>query len=130
MGHDPHGACAPAGRDVAPGERARLQDDRTLVPDAVEELLRLTSPVQGLARTTTRDARVGNAVIPAGRKVLLGYAMYARMVGYRYLALDYEDPAVTIDPHIVAMFSSPYRRVALFTSFDGSARCGAPRAWT
>lgn len=35
-------------------------------------------------------------------KVLLGYAMYARMVGYRYLALDYEDPAVTIDPRIVA----------------------------
>src|SRR5690606_15742674 len=27
-------------------------------------------------------------------KVLLGYASYARMVGYRYFALDYEDPAV------------------------------------
>lgn len=35
-------------------------------------------------------------------KVLLGYAMYARMVGYRYLALDYEDPSITIDPRIVA----------------------------
>lgn len=34
-------------------------------------------------------------------KVLLGYATYARMVGYRYLALDYEDPAIPIDPRIV-----------------------------
>lgn len=35
-------------------------------------------------------------------KVLLGYAAYARMVGYRYLALDYEDPNTPIDPKIVA----------------------------
>lgn len=35
-------------------------------------------------------------------KVLLGYAAYARMVGYRYLALDYEDPKTPIDPKIVA----------------------------
>jgi cytochrome P450 len=30
--------------------------------------------VQNLARTTTRDVRVGDATIPAGRNVLLGYA--------------------------------------------------------
>lgn len=35
-------------------------------------------------------------------KVLLGYAAYARMVGYRYIALDFEDPATPIDPKIVA----------------------------
>lgn len=44
------------------------------VADAVEELLRLTSPVQGLARTTTRDVRLHDVTIPAGRKVLLSYA--------------------------------------------------------
>jgi cytochrome P450 len=43
------------------------------VPDAVEELLRLTSPVQGLARTTTRDVELHGRVIPAGRRVLLLY---------------------------------------------------------
>src|SRR6185369_7565623 len=32
--------------------RAALLDDPTLVPNAVEEILRLTSPVQNLARTT------------------------------------------------------------------------------
>jgi len=54
-----------------PDERARLREDRALVPDAVEELLRLTSPVQGLARTTTVDVTLHDRTIPAGRKVLL-----------------------------------------------------------
>lgn len=43
------------------------------VPATVEELLRLTSPVQGLARTTTRDVVLDGATIPCGRKVLLVY---------------------------------------------------------
>ncbi|MGH9136250.1 MAG: cytochrome P450 [Acidimicrobiales bacterium] len=45
-----------------------------LIPDAVEELLRLTCPVQGLARTTTTDVELDGASIPAGRKVMLLYA--------------------------------------------------------
>lgn len=44
-----------------------------LIPDAVEEFLRLTSPVQGLARTTTREVTIDGRTIPAGRKVLLLY---------------------------------------------------------
>ena len=54
-------------------ERRRLLDNPGLLPNAVEELLRLTSPVQGLARTTTRDVEVGGTSIPVGDKVLLGY---------------------------------------------------------
>ena len=54
-------------------ERRRLLEDPGLLPGAVEEFLRLTSPVQGLARTATRDVDVGGTVIPAGDKVLLGY---------------------------------------------------------
>jgi cytochrome P450 len=57
-----------------PDQRARLVDDPGSIPDAVEELLRLTSPVQGLARTATRDVEVEGRTIPAGRKVLLLYA--------------------------------------------------------
>ena len=56
-----------------PRQLAELAADPGLVPDAVEELLRLTSPVQGLARTTTRDVALHGTVIPAGRKVLLLY---------------------------------------------------------
>ena len=62
-----------------PEQRRRLVDDPALIPDAVDELLRLTSPVQGLARTTTRtvtytDTPDGPVTVPHGRKVLLCYA--------------------------------------------------------
>jgi cytochrome P450 len=56
-----------------PDQRALLVEDPALVPDAVEEFLRLTSPVQGLARTTTRDVELHGTTVPAGRKVLLLY---------------------------------------------------------
>lgn len=57
-----------------PRERATLLGDPSLVSDAVEELLRLTSPVQGLARTTTTDVELHDTKVPAGRKVMLLYA--------------------------------------------------------
>ena len=56
-----------------PDQRRLLVDAPGRIPDAVEELLRMTSPVQGLARTTTRDVTVGETTIPAGRRVLLLY---------------------------------------------------------
>ncbi|GFG54703.1 cytochrome P450 [Mycolicibacterium agri] len=56
-----------------PDQKRLLVNHPDLIPDAVDEFLRLTSPVQGLARTTTRDVRIGNTTIPAGRKVLLLY---------------------------------------------------------
>lgn len=55
-------------------QRALLLQDAKRIPNAVEELLRLTSPVQNLARTATRDVHVRGVTIPAGRKVLLCYA--------------------------------------------------------
>lgn len=55
-------------------QRALLLDDPGRIPDAVDELLRLTSPVQGLARTATRDVTLHGTTIPADRKVLLLYA--------------------------------------------------------
>jgi len=57
-----------------PDQRARLLDDPTLIPGAVEELLRLTSPVQGLSRTTTRPVELYGTELPAGAKVHLLYA--------------------------------------------------------
>jgi cytochrome P450 len=56
-----------------PDQRRLLVDSPELLPGAVDELLRLTTPVQGLARTTTRDVEVRDRVIPEGRKVLLLY---------------------------------------------------------
>jgi cytochrome P450 len=56
-----------------PDQRRILVDNPELIPDAVDELLRLTSPVQGLARTATRDVTIHGTTVPAGRKVLLLY---------------------------------------------------------
>jgi cytochrome P450 len=56
-----------------PDERRRLQEDVRLIPRAVEELLRFTSPVQGLTRTTVRSVEIGGAQIPSGAKVHLLY---------------------------------------------------------
>ncbi len=61
-------------------QRRLLLDDPGLLPGAVDELLRLTAPVQNLARTTTRPVLIeapdlGDPVeIPEGTKVLLVYA--------------------------------------------------------
>lgn len=57
-----------------PDQRRRLLDDPDLVIRGVEELLRMTSPVQGLSRTATTDVEVHGTVIPAGTKVHLLYA--------------------------------------------------------
>lgn len=54
-------------------QRRLLLDDPALIPGSVEELLRLTSPVQNLARTTTADVRLHGTTIPAGDKVMLLY---------------------------------------------------------
>lgn len=54
-------------------QRRRLGADPSLVAGAVEELLRLTSPVQGLCRVATHDVEVDGTTIPAGDRVLLCY---------------------------------------------------------
>ncbi|MCB1248014.1 MAG: cytochrome P450 [Acidimicrobiales bacterium] len=56
-----------------PDQRRALRDDPSLIDGALEELLRLTSPVQGLSRAVTRDVEVRGTTIPAGSRVHLLY---------------------------------------------------------
>lgn len=56
-----------------PDQRRELAEDSGLITAAVEEFLRLTSPVQGLCRTVTSDVTIDDTTIPAGRKALLLY---------------------------------------------------------
>jgi cytochrome P450 len=56
-----------------PALRRRLIEQPGIWPRALEELLRYESPVQGLARTTTREVTVADVTIPAGDQVLLLY---------------------------------------------------------
>lgn len=71
-----------------PGERAWLAEDPAgRVPNAVEELLRLTSPVQGTGRVTTAPLSVGGVTLPAGLYLGLSLAGAGR------------DPRVYAEPH-------------------------------
>jgi cytochrome P450 len=54
-----------------PGEMARLRADPSLLPGAVEELLRFANPLNhATERLTLEDLPVGDVVIPAGEWVL------------------------------------------------------------
>jgi cytochrome P450 len=54
-----------------PAQRAELAADASLIPNAVEELLRFESPSPVQGRWTTTDVELHGQVIPADSKVLL-----------------------------------------------------------
>jgi cholest-4-en-3-one 26-monooxygenase len=56
-----------------PDEFARLRADRSLLPTAVEEMLRWVSPVMYFRRTLTRDAELRGKQLKAGEKATLWY---------------------------------------------------------
>ncbi|HEX9176206.1 MAG TPA: cytochrome P450 [Mycobacterium sp.] len=56
-----------------PDQRRLLAEHPELIPDAVDEFLRLTSPAQCLGRTVTRDVTLHDTTIPEGRRVLFLY---------------------------------------------------------
>jgi cytochrome P450 len=56
-----------------PAERQKLLDDPSLIPLAVEEIVRYVSPVLNFARTATRDTQLRGKKIAKGEKVLLLY---------------------------------------------------------
>jgi len=54
-----------------PAQWRALRADRSLIPQAIEEILRWTSPTPYNRRTATRDIRIHDAQIRAGDKVTL-----------------------------------------------------------
>src|SRR5262245_35387574 len=57
-----------------PDQRQLLRENPGLWPEALEELIRYESPVQGLARTATRDVELHGVAIPEGEWVLRLFA--------------------------------------------------------
>jgi cytochrome P450 len=53
-----------------PSELARLRADMTLLPEAIEEVLRYRSPVQAVFRASRRDLEMHGQIIPARKLVL------------------------------------------------------------
>ncbi len=79
-----------------PDQRAIWADDfETVAPTAVEEIVRMASPVTYMRRTVTEDTMIGEQAVSAGDKV----AMF-------YLAAN-RDPAVYADPHVFDVRRNP-----------------------
>jgi cytochrome P450 len=56
-----------------PQQMAELRADPTLIPAAVEEILRMEAPVRGLFRRVTATVEFGGITLPAGARLFLLY---------------------------------------------------------
>src|SRR5262249_51971633 len=75
-GHDTSSAAISGGMHALvefPDQLARLQSDPSLMPLAVEEMIRWTTPVKEFMRTAQRDYEIRGVRISAGESVLLSY---------------------------------------------------------
>src|ERR1700721_1315480 len=54
-----------------PEQHQRLVNDLALLPNAIEEMLRWTTPVKNMARTMTADAEVHGTHLEQGEKIIL-----------------------------------------------------------
>jgi cytochrome P450 len=75
-GHDTSSASISGGMHALvehPDQLARLRENPALMPLAVEEMIRWTTPVKEFMRTAQRDYEIRGARIAAGDSVLLSY---------------------------------------------------------
>ncbi|WP_283134572.1 cytochrome P450 [Rhizohabitans arisaemae] len=85
--------------DANPEQRARVRADRSLVPGAIEESLRLLSPFAALSRVTDAEVELGGQRIPAGRLLLVWIAAANRDPAW-FPDPDVFDPARDPNPHL------------------------------
>ena len=56
-----------------PDQYKKIQDDPSLIPNAVEEVLRMSSGSSGIWRVMHRDAELGGVKLPKGAMVMMRY---------------------------------------------------------
>ena len=83
-----------------PGQLAELRADPSLIPGAVEEMLRWSNPVHYMCRTATADTHLAGVQIAAGQKVAMYYTSANR------------DERVFRDPQSFDIHRSPNRQLA------------------
>jgi cholest-4-en-3-one 26-monooxygenase len=83
-----------------PDQLARLRADRSLLPGAIEEMIRWVTPLLNMRRTATVDVELRGKKIRAGDQVLLMYAAANR------------DEDVFVDPQRFDITRSPNPHVA------------------
>lgn len=98
-----------------PDQLARLRADLTLLPTAIEEMLRWVTPVRNMNRTATRDVEVNGQQVREGDRILLLYPSANR------------DEAVFADPFRFDIARTPNDHVA-FGAYGRHHCLGAPLA--
>ena len=83
-----------------PEQLAQLRADRSLIPGAVEEILRWQPPIHHFRRTATRDTEVGGQRISEGEKVIMWYAAANR------------DDSIIDDPHTFDIHRTPNQQLS------------------
>ncbi len=83
-----------------PDQLARLRNDMSLMPLAVEEMIRWTTPVKEFMRTAQRDYDLRGTRIKAGESVLLSYVSGNR------------DEDVFVDPFSFDVGRDPNKHIA------------------
>jgi cytochrome P450 family 142 subfamily A polypeptide 1 len=90
-----------------PDQLERLRADRSLMPSAVEELLRWVSPIKNMARTVTCDVELEGRQLRAGDEVLLLYPS-ANRDDRVFDRPDELDLARTPNPHLAFGFGAHF----------------------
>ncbi|MHA3022821.1 cytochrome P450 [Mycobacterium sp. BMJ-28] len=102
-GHDTSSASISGGMHALvqhPDELARLRNDPGLMPLAVEEMIRWTTPVKEFMRTAQRDYEIRGVPIAAGDSLLLSYVSGNR------------DEEVFTDPFAFDIARDPNKHIA------------------
>ncbi|BBY32983.1 cytochrome [Mycolicibacter minnesotensis] len=102
-GHDTTSAAISGGMRALiehPDQRGRLRAEPTLMPSAVEEIIRWVTPVKEFMRTATADTQVHGVPIAAGESVYLSYVSANR------------DESVFAEPFVFDVGRDPNRHLA------------------
>ncbi|GLW10277.1 cytochrome P450 [Microtetraspora sp. NBRC 13810] len=110
-----------------PGELARLRADHSLLPTAVEELMRYDTPLQLFERWVLEDITVGGVHIPRGVEValLFGSANHDDAVFDDPATLNLsrpENPHISFGAGIHFCLGAPLARIELIESFGALLR--------
>ena len=84
-----------------------LRADVSLLPTAVEEMLRWVTPIKNMARTVTRDTEIGGTRLKAGAEVLLLYPSANRDAAV-FSEPDRFDVSRNPNPHLAFGFGSHF----------------------